>query len=675
MLNRLLKKAFLFLSFLGLLSCVGEVQTINEDVAYSSKDNPEVNISFVGLHEAIPISDTKIEVYFFPATGGSQKFSYQIYLGNQPDPINASEDVLEKDYRGLYRYTLNDLEIGTKYSIKVDVKDLGKDYIKSTTKSESVYTFSNYVADFSGISTVEVGQGVQGVDSIKVRWAHAAVPGGIFHNGEKPQNYEIIIIDSTKLTPAAFDDETLQPEEGRVVKTIQYDPLITESIVRGLKENTLFYVGVRCVHEGSVEDPAKSYLRGEKNHRYLEIKTLSRDASEIKYNDSDFTVQPNAGSLGTSSFVAQWGEIQGLFDHYRVYYAKKPNLTLDTSNCIIGGGDDLLSGNTYCKKVSPEGFSTTVGDLPPQTDYDVKLLVCLDVYCSDYISLTPRTVKTTANLASFTGIQEVRLAGSVSELGSVKLIYPAVNFESGHFDGLAIEFTDQQTNLIAYINGDGPKPTTYQVSESNTPGHDLRHLYFDYDSDSSVTVVGLDYTAEKSYCFSIYPFNYDPSAGDGKVYYDENSVWRCAKVEPIAPKKTEFAGIASAYAKDNQVVLNWTPPSNGVYTHFEVFMKKVGFSGDTSFDFNQAIEDTSVNFDYTNYDRWLLSADDGVDSGGNSIVLNNYNILGLPNGSYLLGVLTYYNAGIANIKRSEVNQSIYRCTIDGTPGIVECDEI
>ncbi len=187
----------------------------------------------MGIHSAVPTANDKIEVYFYPAKGGSQQYSYQIYVGNQPDPVSVSEEVLEKDYRGLFRYTLNGLSIGTQYSIKVDVKDVKSGLVESTKVSKAVYTFNNYVADFSGISSVTNASGVQALDSINVRWAHAAVPGGIFNNGDKPETYEIIIVDSTKLTPDAFDDSTIGPSDGRITRTIQYDPLVTETMIAG----------------------------------------------------------------------------------------------------------------------------------------------------------------------------------------------------------------------------------------------------------------------------------------------------------------------------------------------------------------------------------------------------------------------------------------------------------
>ena len=61
-----------------LVSCVGTVQESNSNITdIGSAYNPVV--SFSGIHTATAISDTKVEVFFYPASGGSGKYIYDLY--------------------------------------------------------------------------------------------------------------------------------------------------------------------------------------------------------------------------------------------------------------------------------------------------------------------------------------------------------------------------------------------------------------------------------------------------------------------------------------------------------------------------------------------------------------------------------------------------------------------
>jgi hypothetical protein len=659
-----------------LQACVGSVEESLEKNTISTNSSGSSTVQFDGVYEIVPISDTKIEVYFPSATNGSLKYTYLIYVDSQPEPISVAQEVLEKDYRGYFRYTVNNLQIGTQYSVKVDVKDIDDDFYFSTDTALSAFTFSNHVADFSGISLAENVAGVDGVDSIKVRWAHAAVPGGIFDNGEGPSRYEIVLLDSEKLTPAAFDDSTLSEAAGRIVKVVEYNPLITETVVRGLKASTSYYIAVRCIHEGSVDDPTNVNLRGEINHRYKEVRTLSADASSISFNETEFEILKNTGFAATNSLLVNWGDIFGIFDHYRIFYAKTPNLVaFDTTVCYQGNSNDLATGVVFCKKVSIDKNQAVLAHLNPQTEYQVSLAICLDSFCNDYIMMQPKTQETIADLALFNGISSITLARNINELGKLYLNYGAPDFTTGYFDGLAIEFTTNKADILAYVNGVGPKPTTYLIKDEPNVNHDLTHTYFDYTNETQVRINGLDYASKTDYCFAIYPFNYDINATDGRVYYDDGAIWECILVEPIAPTRVEFEGVASAESFENDVRVYWDTPTKGVYSHFEIFYRKASGSGDSVFSFDNAIFDTTVNYDFTSYNRILIDKDGGSDAFGNPIEKTSFEIPNLENGYYLFGINTYFNGGFGNVVRSENNQTVFRCYLDGATLIRDCSEI
>ncbi len=351
-----------------------------------------------------------------------------------------------------------------------------------------------------------------------------------------------------------------------------------------------------------------------------------------------------------------------------------PILAVNTATCSQSDGD-LLAGDTFCKKINIEETSSIVGDLPPQVEYQGQLLACLNAFCEDYIALPVQTVKTATALASFTGVASIELAKDINEIGSLSLRYPSINFATGYFDGLAIEFTTEKNDLMAFLNGDGDMPQTYMIEEDESSDHNLVHDYFDYQEDNRIIIRGLNYVEEKDYCFAVYPFNYDSSQPGGKLFYNENPVWQCKKVEVVAPDKVEFAGITFAYTIENDLELGWNPPSKGIYSHFEIFYRKASGSGDLNFDFFQAIQDTTQNFYFDNYQRVVLGSDNGVDGNGAPLILSAHSISNLADGYYLIGVLTYFNGGINNVKRSELNNEIYQCYISGSSGVVDCQKI
>jgi hypothetical protein len=101
-----------------------------------------------GVQSLVPISHDKMEVYFYPATGGTEKYSYKIFYGGNPIPAVTSSDVLNTDYRGILKYTLHGLDPSKEYIIRIDVEDQITSKYTKTSNSLSAKTFSNKVAEF-----------------------------------------------------------------------------------------------------------------------------------------------------------------------------------------------------------------------------------------------------------------------------------------------------------------------------------------------------------------------------------------------------------------------------------------------------------------------------------------------------------------------------------------------
>ena len=113
---------FILLCLFSLVGCVGTVQETKRP--YSKvEEGPKSTVSFQGIAAANAISDSRIEVFFFPAEGGSGKFTYDIYVGSSPLPVSVPSDVLMPDYRGMLKFTLTGLNRLSSYQIKVDIRD------------------------------------------------------------------------------------------------------------------------------------------------------------------------------------------------------------------------------------------------------------------------------------------------------------------------------------------------------------------------------------------------------------------------------------------------------------------------------------------------------------------------------------------------------------------------
>ncbi len=659
---------YLFLLFLlGLnTACVGTVEKASKPRTESTDVSISSDLRFEGIQGLIPISHDKMEVYFNPATGGSKNYAYLIYVGSQAEPLSATERILEKDYRGLFRYTITNLDIGTEYIVKVDVKDVETGQIYSTSTFKQDFTFGNYVADFTGISSVSNVAGLAGLDSITVRWPHATIfPSNLFGSDRDPVAYEITILDSTRLTPASLNHFDLGANEGRIVKTINYNALVNEAVIRGLESGKIYYVNIRAIHKGTVDDPNNPTLKYEMNNRYYEIETLTLKETAIQFDLNNYNVTNTSGDDITNSLAVGWGAISGIFDHFRIYYAIKPSLSISTGlDCSIISATALAAGNTGCKKVNYDVTSSIITDLASNSEYQVKLLVCIDITCESNVELPILEILAGSQVAGFSGIQSIDLASDIKDIGTISLNYNAPNFSEGFFDGLAVEYTTQKADLLAWVNNpaDAAKPLTEIITDSSYTGN-LLVRDFNYAVDTRITIEGINYGEPTAYCFTIYPYVYD-SLGN-IVYKDQNASWDCTITDIITPDKAQFEGLFGGTTTGYDVNLNWKVPTKGIYSHFEVFYRKANDITDTSFNFDAAIDDTAISYTFNAYERILLSREDGYDIDGVPLIKTNLAVPNIPDGIYIFGILTYVNLG-GTAKRSEYNLNLLICTVDGT---------
>jgi hypothetical protein len=632
---------FVLLTFMLSLfsSCVGTVQDAASPLT-SIGANPKGLINFTGVYQANPISQDKIEILFYPAVGGSTKFYYTFYVGDKPLPYTVPSETLEADYRGLLKYTVVGLEPAKTYIVKgeaIDQISLDKD---SNEVNVTVTTFANLVADFRGISSVNNTPGIDGIDSLNVRWTHASIDYANITGSAAtdPKSYEIVAVDTLRLTPSDMDNTAKGPADGRHVKIIDYDPLINEGVIRGLKSNTKYYVRVRTLHKGSVEDLNVPKLRGEKNTNYLSISTLNSDLANIKNLESLLT-SVNPGIAQSSSLVLSWLPITGVYDHLRLLYTVSPNpLSVEIgAECGVKTdpvppepSEDLIN----CRKIFGTTLTTIVGNLSRSKTFSFQLVACQDAECSISKVGPVKTGNTNPTFAGFTGIQSVRIATGVDEISKLFLNIPLPDFSQGDFDGYIVGFKSN--------NGD-------DFTELSEIGHITMSIdSYNFRTDTTITISGVDYKTGGLYCFSVYPFVYNT---DGTKNAQPNGVWKCNTPEIKTPTKDQFPGITEASATGHDIGLTWEPPAGGVYESFEIYIRKTP----GAFSFSQAKSQiaSGVPVDYEQVILpWFMS----------SYKFTNL----IAPVTYKIGMVTRYIYGASDTYHSEDNEKTFVCLVDAS---------
>lgn len=635
-----------------MVSCVGTVES-GITKTTKSKKKADDNLNFKGAQQAVAIADDKIDVFFYPAQGGSKKYRYLIYYGGEPDPIEVTSDTLDpkKDYRGLLKYTISDLQRATNYPIQIDVIDDKTDKVTENNKYVDATTFSNLVADFFGVTQVSNVPGIDGMDSIKVRWTHATVDAGnIFGSDKDPEAYEIIVTEADKLTPGDMDNNSLNQAQGRYIKILDYESTITEAVVRGLPSGTRFYVKVRAIHEGSVEDFNKPYLRSELNSNYLELSTLSSDLAEIDFDTTSLELSLGAGAAASSSIQAVWDEANGLFDHYRLYYAEDGvslNAVTLTEACN-GSGQSV--NDIYCKKLEYTKSDTMIANLKTSTKYNLILVVCQSIECESGKRILGDTesISTIPKVPSFSGIKTITQAKNINEVGTLYLNFSLPDFDDGFFDGYIIDFKTSSDSAAEYD----------EITEEDYDGN-IGAKEYNYLTDSTIQVEGITYDGS-THCFNIYPFLYLSDGSKDKTLRGTGK-WKCINPEVVGPTLSQFQGITEARTTGNDVTISWNNPTSGVYTEYEIFYRKK--SG--AFLFEEAIQDTTVDYDNEDYERVVINVD--ADSP-NTTIRNLPELAG--GGSYKFGMITHYLSADGVIRSEENPSAVFICELEDDEDVI-----
>ncbi len=622
-------------------SCVGTIKDANKSTTKASSSTDVAQVEYAGISGAVAVANDKVEISFPQSSLDADTITYVIRYDGLQVPIYLYGSSIHPDFKGLLRYTINNLQIDTNYSFSVQVRNVLTSVESNNTVLKQVKTFSNATANFMGVSELRNLTGADGTSGIEVFWIPAQVKGSAINKDEiDPIEYQVTVLDGSILNPASMNDPSFISPDRRVL-SIGSDKRST--IINGLQSGKKYYVQVRAIHYGySLNSADVSYML-EKNTKYMAISTYTEDISNINFDDTTFLLDLPPGSGGLYSLKASWSPPTGNFDHYRLYYAKHGEA--DIKNYLNSQVVDpiCMDSETNYPQVSCIQFpansnlNNIITNLSINTNYDVVLAICVSLNCNLRVIGNVASKTTTPGVADFSGIQTIDPAKNISNLDEVYLNFKLPNFLSGNINGYVLNYYgNSPTN---------PSPLSVNdLSIPNTTG--LNVLTYSVFDDTTITVKGINPLSSDQYCFKLVPFSYniDGSKRFGDV---SSQTPKCITPSIKAPTVLQFTGIdtqtSSCDTLAQSATIKWNIPTIGVFSNFELFY----VNDQSSFSFGDAI-----NYSTNSYERILINS-----------TTNSLNLTGLqPGRTYRFGVLTLYNS-IDGPIRSEYNYNFFQCTL------------
>ena len=646
-----LKNIFLFNLLVFLVGCVGTVEQSQKQFTDTTEAGKST-LKFTGVNTVTAISDTRIEITFFPATGGSGKLTYDIQVGNAPFPISIPAEVLNTDYRGLLKTTVSNLTRSTNYRVKVEVRD--SDGAKSNSLIvKAATTFSNEVCDFDGVASASNTAGQDGKDSIRLRWNTAKTSGGLIKQPWDPKAYEITVVDADLLTPGDMDIKSLGPSQGRYTTQVNHVDGLNEFVMRGLPSNKKLYARVRAIHTNSVDDVFDDTKRSEQNTNYTTIATLSGSLADINFQPQSFAVRLAEGRSGLTTVITNWASATGVFDHFRIYYGLE-NSGIASGNLpasCLAPLNSPLNAAVFCKMAAFNDTQTEVAGLQTYKKYEFVLVLCQTTSCENGKRIiSPLKFATmTPDFAPFDGVKSVQIAEKFDDLGKIKINFSQSNFNLGFYDGLIIKM--KRTSDLS-----DPEVT---IQQAPTLTNTVYYLPFDYQASNQIVVEGIDYQAVDPYCFTVYPFQY--TITPGTFIESKNEIYKCIVPAINPPSIQEFDGLDTVSAIEDRIELNWIKPTKGIYKEYEIYWTKTN----SSFDWDTAILEAGTNFDFSHYGMVKVGSDEETKT-----------LSGFASGTYRFGIITHVsvltNTGIVH-HRSDKNLNIFTCNVNvNNSGNITC---
>ncbi|WP_372655361.1 fibronectin type III domain-containing protein [Halobacteriovorax sp.] len=646
---------FTFILSFILCSCVGTVEDKNPQ-ASKNLSSGSVDIAFSGVTEVIPISDNKVEVYFYPATGNSADMTYRIYVNNSSTPEEVKADSLFINNYGQYVYTITGLRVNTEYSFSVGVKN-AKDGSESTlNKSLTTKTFSNYTADFNGITKVSPASGDLGKEEVIVEWIPAVSLGSPFSpKPNDPVAYEVRYISAEDGSPTDLRNiNNPAVVSATLPASLGSNPQLSterKRTISGLSPDQKYYFMVRAIHKAYVDyyETEASY-KTEQNNKILSVTTLS-DSGLFDWDNSSVVYETPLGELALTRMDLNWKSASGPFSNYRAYVIKvgEPTDSLATveanpETLNTAKIDNMNASNDYVV-VAPGSNSYRLSGLESYAYYRATIVACVTDACTQGSRLIGDEVffRVIPDIAPFSGVLEIEDPTDINALDEIEINFDSPVISAGYINKLEI---------YCYENIDDPSPEelVYNVTHSstkancdglfrvtNSPGTSSGFGTYTTVKIRGNFFSGSEVLSDKTYCFGAVPV----IEGTNYVKRDvANAIVRCQVLQIKVPTKEEFTGaIDTCSAGSDSLSVAWQPPTSGLYDRYEVFWR----------------EDDGTAFNYTDAIAGNYNSTD--DLTATSYTITNL----LPGKKYQYAVLSYISG--AQKKYSEANASVRACQV------------
>lgn len=657
------KFCFLFL-LVALASCVGTVEDKNAQSAQNQSTGDTSHVaSFDGLVRAIPIAQDKIELYFYPADGDSANLIYEIYVNNSPLPIKVTGNSLTVNASGLYVFTVTNLSMNSNYTFNMRAVLAGtNDALKlDPAKSITAETFKNETADFLGISSVTLGAGESGRDTVKIKWVPATITGtNINPRISDPVAYEITYISKTagveNINNFNFGGA------GKTIVTIPYPignpPALnrdSEYTITGLTPGETYYFQVRAIHKGYILYKSDYTYKREENNRYMKVTTLN-NTGLFDFNEALVSMKSPLGEAGLTNLNVSWIPAGGEFKQYRLCYKKvaNPNDAEPFVDFLLDSDIDLLLSNTVaCIPLDPNYTSYNLPSLTSYAYYQAKVIACRTFDCdvSNRIKSALMQKRVMAAVAPFNGVLTIKNPSDETKLKEITITFDSPVISAGFLNKFTLYCysSSSDTTPVALTEGvvsSGTGKASCDGIELLTP---MPTSLADYGTLTKLVVQLPVIDASARYCFSLLPSIQSPFLVQEDL---STAVIKCVTPEIKTPTIVQFPGRNNTCdISGKNLSINWPLPTGGLYTKFVILYREKQ-STSTFFNFPDAVNAFVTN-NNTTY-KWI----DSLSRTDMTYILSNL----IQGRTYNIGVLPYLEDGSTKLF-AQYNVNIGECTL------------
>lgn len=665
---QLIMKILMLVAFTTIItSCIGTVKDANpKETNILNSGSAAPAISFDGLIKAEAVAHNKIELQFSPADGADD-IIYEIYVNNSPIPVKVNGKSLNLNASGNYLFTVTGLQMNSTYSfnMRATVAGFASDSKLDPAKSLFATTYNNETADFLGISSLTLGAGEAGRDTIIVKWNPATITGtSINPKDSDPVQYEITYI--SQLGGAAnLNNSSYSGPDRRVVyspPTLNNPPALNKDkqyTISGLNPGVTYYVQIRAIHKGYVTYGSDQFYMRDKNTRFLKLMTYA-SAGVFDFNSTQVVMTHPLGEPGLTNLDVSWLPASGEFNHYRVCYKKvaAPNGSVPGTDLLQDSDiDAVLNNPAYCVVLNASINTYRLASLESYAYYQAKVLACRTAACAttDRIKSSLMQDRVITNIAQFSGIVKVYNPLDDTKLNEISVTFDAPVVASGYMTKMKLYCYSNQgdTSPVALPTDGTVSAGTGKAAcngiATNTP------FPTSLTEFSNFTGINLQMTAPidgtKTYCLSLVPVIESPYLNQQNL---SSAVVRCFTPEIKTPTNIEFPGknqvCSTTSGKD--LSITWPTPSGGLYSKFVIFYKEKN-TGTDFFSFTDAVNAYDANNALSAY-KWV----DNIDKA----LISNTIINLVPGKNYSIGILPYLVNGATKVY-GQYNLNVDDCAL------------